>query len=154
MAATDRTLYAAAAGAAETKLLVRGLRAQHLQLAAEIEQLERTDDPEAFAASAHILIGLLRACLHLEREVLLPALNDLPGLDLTSLLTDRDILLANAQLESSEIVDVRAAPDGDRHPRAFPATFPDQHRWNYLDTGPEQWRVQIGRSSDKDRDDD
>lgn len=100
--AVDSTLYAAAAGAVRTRLLVRGLRAHHDLLAAGIERLGRTDDAESFAATAHALVGLLNACLHLEREVLAPALTDLAGLDLAGLVADLSSLLAGGAIAPPE----------------------------------------------------
>lgn len=163
--AVDSTLYAAAAGAAQTRLLVRGLRAQHDLLAAGIERLERIDDAEAFAATAQALVGLLHGCLHLEREVLAPALTDLAGLDLAGLVADLNTLLAGGMVAAPELVDVRAIPRGQRHPRIFTgfcrlgpgeslvlindhdpqhlghefeATSPGDYRWDYLETGPRE----------------
>lgn len=180
--ATDRTLYSVAEGAAETRLVVRGLRAHHQLLAEGIDRMERSDDTEAFAAAAHTLLGLLRASLHLEREVLLPAVAELPGVDLAGLLADWDTLLAGGVLEVPEVMDVREIPRGQRHPRIFAAfarlqpggsfvlvnnhdpkhlrrefaaTYPGHYRWDYLDSGPEQWRIRINRTSTtgQDRDD-
>lgn len=175
--ATDRTIYAAAAGADETRLLVRGLRAQHDLLAARIYELGHIDDRERFAARAQMLVGLLRANLELEREVLLPALTRLPGLDLARVVADMDILLAGGLLDVPELVDVRQIPHGQRHPRIFAtfsrllpgesfvlvnnhdpkhlrrefeATYPGHYSWHYLETGPERWRVQIGSARNND----
>ena len=72
--ATDRVLYSVAAGAAETRLLVRALRAQHDLVAARIAALRLADSSAAVAASAHALVGLLEVCQHVERTVLIPAL--------------------------------------------------------------------------------
>lgn len=170
--AVDSTLYAAAAGAAETRLLVRGLRAHHDLLAAGIERLERTDDAESFSACAHALVGLVSAGLHLERQVLAPALASLAGSDVAGLVSDLDTLLAGGTIEAPEELDVRAIPREQRHPRIFTAfsrlapggsfilvnnhdpkhlrqefeaTYPDHYRWDYLETGPQQWRIRIGR---------
>ena len=86
--ATDRVLYSVAAGAAETRLLVRALRAQHDLVAARIAELTRADSSAEVAASAHALVGLLEVCHHVERQVLIPALAVLPGVDLSALADD------------------------------------------------------------------
>ena len=70
--ATDRVLYSVAAGAAETRLLVRALRAQHDLVAARIAALKLADSSAEVAASAHALVGLLEVCQHVERKVLIP----------------------------------------------------------------------------------
>ena len=170
--ATDRVLYSVAAGATETRLLVRALRAQHDLVAVRIAELHRADSSAEFAASAHALVGLLEVCHRLEQEVLIPALAVLPGVDLSVLLEDVDTLLAGDVLNTPEVVDVREIPHGRRHPRIFgvyarlapgesfvlvnnhdpkplrrefQATYPDRFGWDYLEAGPERWRVRIGR---------
>ena len=77
--ATDQVLYSVAAGSAETRLLVRALRAQHELVAARIGEMKRADSSAELAASAYALVGLLEACHHVEHEVLIPALATLPG---------------------------------------------------------------------------
>jgi uncharacterized protein (DUF2249 family) len=170
--ATDRTIYAAAAGAAETRLLVRGLRTQHDLLAVRIHELRHHPEPDWFAAGAHMLVGMLRACMEVEREVLLPALIRLPGLDLPGLVADMGVLLAGGVLEVPTVVDVREIPHGRRHPRIFAtfarlapgesfvlvnnhdpkrlrrefeASYPEQFSWEYEQSGPAMWRVRVGR---------
>lgn len=170
--AVNATIYAAAAGAAETRLLVRGLRAHHDLLLAGIPRLARLADAEAFAAAAHELVGILNACMHLEREILAPTLSDLAGLDLAGLVGDLTTLLAGGVIEAPEEVDVRAIPREQRHPciftafarlgsggsfvlinnhdpkhlhREFEATYPGNYHWDYLETGPERWRIRISR---------
>ena len=171
--ATDQVLYSVAAGAAETRLLVRALRAQHDLLAARIAELKRADGSAEFAASAHALVGLLEVCHHVEQEVLIPALAVLPGVDLSGLIEDVDTLLSGGALKTPEVVDVREIPHGRRHPgifgvyarlapgesfvlvnshdpkplrREFQATYPGRFGWDYLEAGPERWRVRIGGS--------
>jgi uncharacterized protein (DUF2249 family) len=170
--ATDQVLYSVAAGAAETRLLVRALRAQHDLLPARIAELKRADGSAEFAASAHALVGLLEVCHHVEQEVLIPALTALPGVDLSVLVEDVDTLLSGGALNTPDVVDVREVPHGRRHPRIFgvyarlapgesfvlvnnhdpkplrrefQATYPDRFGWDYLEAGPERWRVRIGR---------
>lgn len=170
--ATDRVLYSVAAGAVETRLLVRALRAQHDLVAARIAELKRVDSSAAVAASAHALVGLLEVCHHVEQEVLVPALAVLPGVDLQTLVEDVETLLAGGALNTPEVLDVREIPHGRRHPRIFgiyarlapgesfvlvnnhdpkplrrefQATYPDQFGWDYVEAGPDRWQVRIGR---------
>ena len=171
--ATDRVLCSVAAGAAETRLLVRALRAQHDLVAARIAALKRADSSAEVAASAHALVGLLEVCQHVERKVLIPALAVLPGVDLSALVEDVETFLAGGALNIPEVLDVREIPHGRRHPRIFgtyaglapgesfvlvnnhdpkplrrefQATYPDQYGWDYLEAGPHRWQVRIGRS--------
>lgn len=172
LVATDRVLHSVAAGAAETRLLVRALRAQHDLVAGRISDLKRADSSAEVAASAHALVGLLEVCNHVEQEVLIPALALLPGVDLLALVEDVDVLLAGGVLDVPAKLDVREIPHGRRHPRIFgiyarlapgesfvlvnnhdpkplrrefQATYPDQFGWDYLETGPDQWQVRIER---------
>jgi len=169
---TDQVLYAVAAGAAETRLLVRALRIQHRLITKEIENLNRADGrADLVVAAAHALLTLLEECLQIETLVLLPAIAALPGVDLATLVEDTDILLQGGILARPEILDVRDIPHGQRHPRIFAlyarltpgesfvlvnnhdpkplrrefqATYPEQFSWEYEHAGPTQWRVRIG----------
>lgn len=170
--ATDQVLYSVGAGAAETRLVVRALRALHDLVAARLAELKRADSSAEFAASAHALVGVLEVCHHIEQEVLIPALAALPGVDLSVLVDDVDTLLSGGALNAPGVVDVREIPQGRRHPRIFglyarlapgesfvlvnnhdpkplrrefQATYPDQFGWDYLEAGPNRWRVRIGR---------
>jgi uncharacterized protein (DUF2249 family) len=154
LAAADEALYAPAAGAARTRSLVRALRA------AAREAGGRAD------ASA---LGVLFA---IEEEVLVPELEELPGADLTTLVADLGTLLDGGELERPERIDVREIPHGQRHPRIFAryarlapgetfvlvnnhdpkplrrefeAAHGGEFSWEYLESGPEQWQVRIGR---------
>lgn len=169
---TDRVLYSVAAGATETRLLVRALRAQHDLVADRISDLKRADSSAEVAASAHALVGLLEVCIHVEQKVLIPALAALPGVDLPALVEDVSVLLAGGILDIPAKLDVREIPHGRRHPRIFgiyarlapgesfvlvnnhdpkplrrefQATYPDQFGWDYLEAGPDQWQVRIER---------
>lgn len=170
--AIDGVLYSVAAGASETRLLVRALRAQHDLVAARIAELKRADGSDQLVASAHALVGLLRVCHHIEQEVLIPAMAALPGVDLPGLVDDVDVLLAGGQLNAPQVLDVRDIPHGRRHPRIFgvyarlapgesfilinnhdpkplrrefQSAYPDQFGWDYVEAGPNRWRVRIGR---------
>jgi uncharacterized protein (DUF2249 family) len=166
----DQVLYAVAAGAAETRLLVRALRIQHGLVADRVTDLNRADSADEVATAAHALGTLLGACQLVEQKVLVPALAVLPGADLPALVEDVSTLLDGGVLETPEVLDVREIPHGRRHPRIFgtyarltpgrsfvlvnnhdpkplrrefQATFPDQFGWDYLETGPDRWQVRI-----------
>jgi hypothetical protein len=83
--AADQALYAPAGAGAQTRLLVAALRASGAQRGERIETLARTDEAQAAARLAHGIEALLAAHLAVERDVLLPALAALPGVDLPAL---------------------------------------------------------------------
>lgn len=174
VAATDQTLYAAASGAAETRLLVRALRAASGAIGGYADALAAAEPAER-AAAARTLAGLLTVHLGVEREVLLPALAALPGVDLPALAGDFGTVLDGGQLEEQAVIDVREIPHGRRHPRIFTrfarlapgesfvlvnnhdpkplrrefqAVHPDAFTWEYVESGPEQWQVRITRAGE------
>jgi uncharacterized protein (DUF2249 family) len=171
--ATDLVLYAAASGATETRLLVRALRIQHRTITRRVHELATAFNTERVAHAAQALAAVLAACLEIELTVLLPALADLPGADLPALVQDMHTLLDGGALDVPEVLDVREIPHGQRHPRIFgifarlapgesfalvnnhdpkrlrkefDATHPAAFTWDYVESGPEQWRVRIGRT--------
>jgi uncharacterized protein (DUF2249 family) len=175
--AADQTLYAAAAGAAETRLLVRALRTTASVVHCHIDRLSSAETAAAAAEIARTTEAVLRAHLAVERSVLLPALAGLPGADLPTLVADLDTLLEGGQLESPDVIDVREIPHGQRHPRIFTrfarlapgesftlvnnhdpkplrrefqSTHPDAFTWEYVESGPEQWQIRIGRQKVSD----
>ncbi|TYB48951.1 DUF2249 domain-containing protein [Actinomadura chibensis] len=166
LAASYQTLYAAASGAAETRLLVRALRETASAITARIDALA-AGNPSPAAVEA-----LFAAHVDVERNVLLPALGELPGADLPALVADFETLLGGGRLDAPDVIDVREIPHGRRHPqiftrfsrlapgeafilvnnhdpkplrREFQATHPDAFTWDYVESGPEQWQVRIGR---------
>lgn len=174
LAATDRVLYAAAAGAAGSRLLVRALRRLRESLDGHIEALIGAATPDQFAQAAHAVGVELAAALDLDLTVLVPALAELPGADLPGLATDLRTVLDGDDLDTPEVLDVRPIQHGQRHPRIFgryarlaageafvlvnnhdpkplrrefAATYPGEFTWDYLESGPEQWRIRIGRAS-------
>lgn len=172
LAATDRILYATAAGAAETRLLVRALRRLRESLTRHLDELVGATTPDQIAHAAHALGAVLEASLDVDRTVVLPALAELRGADLPGLAGDLRTLLDGGELDEPEVIDVRPIPHGQRHPRIFgryarlapgesfilvnnhdpkplrrefTATYPDAFTWDYLQSGPDQWQVRIGR---------
>lgn len=150
--ACDRTLYATASGAAETRLLVRSLGTTAGVLDQHIDQLSAADDAASATSIARSVDAILRAHFLVERTVLLPALVNLPGADLPALLSDLNTLLGGGHLASPAVIDVRDIPHGRHDPkplrREFEATHPGGFTWEYAESGPERWQVRIGRVTD------
>lgn len=173
LAAADETLWAAASGAAETRLLVRALRVGRLAIERHTDALADADaDAASATAHARSIEALLTVQLTTEDEVLLPALAAIPGADLPALAADLQTVLDGGRLEDPDVIDVREIPHGRRHPRIFgryarlaagedfilvnnhdpkplrrefEATHPGAYTWEYVESGPEQWQVRIGR---------
>ncbi|MET8249545.1 DUF2249 domain-containing protein [Streptomyces sp. NPDC005202] len=175
--ATDLTLYAPAAGSPETRLLIRALRAAATALEQDIDALTRTDDTHRTKVIAQSIEAHLTTHLAVEQTVLLPALASLFGGELTILAADFTILLDGGRLDQSVMLDVTGTPHGQRHPQVFArygrlapgevftlvdnhdpeplrhefeATHPGAFTWDYLQTGPLQWQVRIGRVAPDD----
>lgn len=173
LAATDRVLYATAAGAGPTRLLVRALRRVRDAVTRHIADLAAADNADQAVAPARTLGAVLATAVDLDRNTLLPALAQLPGADLPGLADDLRTLLAGGDLATPDVLDVRPITHGERHPRIFRryarlapgesfvlvnnhdpkplrrefgATHPGEFTWDYLESGPEQWRIRIGRS--------
>jgi uncharacterized protein (DUF2249 family) len=181
LVATDEALYAPAAGAVETRLLVRALRAASASFNPLIDALSTatgSDSAATVAATTATAARDLQAVLSIhftvEQSVLLPALAALPGTDLTVLATDLATLVDGGRLEQPAVVDVREIPHGQRHSRIFArfarltpgeaftlvnnhdpkplrgefeAAHPGAFTWDYLESGPEQWHIRIGRKT-------
>ena len=177
LTATDRVLYATAAGAPTTRLLVRALRRVREAAHRHLTELAAADNPDQAIAPARTLGAVLAAAIDLDRNVLLPALAELPGADLPGLVEDLHTLLSGEDLVDPEMLDVRPIQHGQRHPRIFrryarlapgesfvlvnnhdpkplrrefTASHPGEFTWDYLESGPEQWRIRIGRSTPDD----
>lgn len=174
LAATDRVLYATAAGAPTTRLLIRALRRLRDAAHQHLAELAAADNPDLAIAPARSLSAVLATVIDLDRNTLLPALAELPGADLPGLAEDLHTLLSGNDLATPDVLDVRPIPHGQRHPRIFrryarlspgesfvlvnnhdpkplrrefSATHPDEFTWEYLESGPELWRIRIGRSA-------
>jgi uncharacterized protein (DUF2249 family) len=172
LTAADQALYAPAAGAGPTRLLVTALRIQHRIITHDIADLDTASTADRARAAARSLVTVLESCLEIQKSVLLPALAELPGADLPSLAHDMGALLDGKQLEKPQELDVREIPHGQRHPRIFgtyarlaegesfvlvnnhdpkplrrefDTAYPGQFAWDYLERGPARWRVRIGR---------
>lgn len=171
MVTADRELYTAASGDDETRLLVGALRIGAAALDAQIDELAAADADDA-ARLGLMIAATLDLHLRIEESVLLPALAGLPGVDPLLLAADLRAYLAGKQLDQPTVIDVRNIARGGRHPRIFARyarlapgeafilvnshdpkplrrEFEAIHRgafsWDYLQTGPDVWRVRIGR---------
>jgi uncharacterized protein (DUF2249 family) len=169
LAAADEALYAPAAGAPETRLLVRALRTAAAEIERRIDLLDRSGDPAAFARE---IGSALAVHFTVAETVLLPALTELPGADPALMVADLQTLLDGGRLERPDVIDVREIPRGQKHPRIFArfsrlapgesfalvnnhdpkhlrrefeAAHPGAFTWEYEETGPEVWRLRIGR---------
>lgn len=100
---TDRVLYAAAANATETRLLVRALRTQHRVLGRYVGELERAETPEQTSEAAHAIAVVFAACVELERSVLFPVLLEFPGTDLLELVARIGSLEYGQEIPGSDL---------------------------------------------------
>jgi uncharacterized protein (DUF2249 family) len=170
LVAADRDLYMPAAGDAETRLLVDALRVGAAALNTQIDDLAAGGSD---AAQISVMIAAaLDLHLQIEESVLLPALAGLPSVDPSLLAADLRAYLAGEGVEESTVIDVRQIARGGRHPRVFAryaslapgqafilvnshdpkplrrefeAIHSGAFSWDYLQAGPEEWRVRIGR---------
>lgn len=170
----DGDLYAPASEDDETRLLADALRVGAAALNARIDELAAAGSVDA-ARLGVMIAAALDVHLRIEASVLLPALAGLPGVDPSLLAADVRAYLAGEQVEQPTVIDVRRIARGGRHPRViaryarlapgeafilvnrhdpkplrreFEAIHPGAFSWDYLQTGPEEWRVRIGRVAD------
>ncbi|WP_107474098.1 DUF2249 domain-containing protein [Streptomyces sp. TP-A0874] len=175
LAGAADALYAPASGAAGTRLLVRALRSGAAALEARLDALSNAADPASATAASQAVAALLDHQLTVEETVLVPALAELPGVDLARCVADLETVLGGGRLEQPDTIDVREIPHGQRHPtifarfarlapgegfvlvnnhdpkplrREFEATHPAGFTWDYLESGPERWQVRIGRAAE------
>ncbi|NKQ52443.1 hemerythrin domain-containing protein [Amycolatopsis sp. K13G38] len=93
--AEERTLYAAAVTQARGSELVRGLTAEHRELAGLADRLGTGGGGETVAAVAESIATLFASHVAKENDLLLPALTD-SGADLASLLAEMSRWTAGA----------------------------------------------------------
>jgi uncharacterized protein (DUF2249 family) len=159
LAGTDRDLYAPASRVAETRQLADALRVGSAVLNQQINDLAVASPSEAFRI-ATMIAGALDLYLRIEESVL-PAIAELADVD-------PSLVVADPQA----VIDVRQIARGGRHPRVFAryarlapgesfvlvnshdpkplrrefeSRFSGGFSWDYLQAGPEEWRVRIGR---------
>lgn len=97
--AEEQTMYRAGAELEPTRLLVRGMVAEHEALVGLIERLPRAADPLEAATGAVAVAELFAVHLAKENDLLLPAL-DAAGVDLESVLAGMHELLGAAPAEA------------------------------------------------------
>jgi len=85
LAAAAEVLHPAAAHSAETRLLVQALGIGRRTLDRMVDTLAATGDPASAAAAGRAVAMALDAHLAVERTLLLPALSELPDVDLPAL---------------------------------------------------------------------
>ncbi|MEU8224168.1 DUF2249 domain-containing protein [Kribbella sp. NPDC048915] len=175
----DRTLHTPAAANDRTRLLAEALRIGAVTLNTQIDQLA-TDDPGDLGRLGAALAACLDLQLRIEESVLLPALEHPPVASALANAEDPSPQGMNGARELTVdpgLVDVRRIARGGRHPRVF-ATFErlapgesfvlvhshdpkplrrefetmhaGEFSWAYLQTGPDEWRVRIGRPAADD----
>jgi uncharacterized protein (DUF2249 family) len=173
LATAERELYAPASEDDETRLLVDALRVGTAVLNAHIDELAAAGSADAVRLGV-MVAAALDLHLQIEESVLLPALAGLPGVDPSLLAADLRAYLAGEQVEQLMVIDVRRIARGGRHPRVFAryarlapgeafilvhshdpkplrrefeAIHAGAFSWDYLQAGPEEWRVRIGRAA-------
>jgi uncharacterized protein (DUF2249 family) len=171
LVAAERHLYVPASGGAGTRLLVEALRAGASALNGQIDGLAAANSVDA-NWTGRMIAATLDLQLQIEDSVLLPALAGLPGVDSSLLAADLRAFLDVERAEAPAVIDVRRIARGGRHPRVFTryarlapgeafilvnshdpkplhrefdTIHPGAFSWEYLLTGPDEWRVRIGR---------
>ena len=167
--AEEAVLYAAGSRLDGTRLLVDAMIAEHRALDLLVTDLESIHDAFAVAVAAGSARALFTVHLAKENDLLLPAL-DAAGIDLSAALAGMHELLGASEPDE---LDVRNLPHGGRHEIIFArldqltpggafvilndhdpkplryqteALWPGRFTWNYLETGPLIWRVEIVRA--------
>jgi uncharacterized protein (DUF2249 family) len=157
LVAADRDLETSASGRADGRLLVDAFRVASAALDQQINDLAVASASESVRIGT-MIAGALDLYLRIE-EFVRPLLAELPDVD-------------GETGEASAVIDVRQIARGGRHPRVFAryarlapgetfvlvnshdpkplrrefeAMHPGAFSWDYLQTGPEEWRVRIGR---------
>jgi hypothetical protein len=93
LAAADQALYTPVARAAETRLLIEAMRTTMTALHRAIDALARTAEADRAESVAQGIEALLAGHLAVEQAVLLPALADLLGIELTTMAADFTTIL-------------------------------------------------------------
>lgn len=159
LAAADRDLETSASGRVAERLLVDALRVASAALDQQINELAVASASES-ARIATMIAGAMEVYLRLE-EFVRPAVAELSAVE--------------GEIDDAPaVIDVRQIARGGRHPRVFAryarlapgeafvlvnshdpkplrrefeAMHPGAFSWDYLQTGPEEWRVRIGRAA-------
>jgi uncharacterized protein (DUF2249 family) len=165
-AAEEHTLYPAAAREPHAELLVRAMHDEHRALAGHVARLDTATHPTELAAVAAAIRALFGVHVAKENDYLLPVLAR-GEIDLAALLHDTHRLIAETrELDVRQEIPARrhelifatydALTPGesfvlvnDHDPKPlyyqFAAERAGQFSWDYLEQGPDVWRVRIGR---------
>ncbi|GAA1553196.1 hypothetical protein GCM10009789_03390 [Kribbella sancticallisti] len=167
----DRNLYAPAAGSSAGRLLVDALRVGRSALDRQIDDLAAAGTSDTARIGA-MIAGALDLQFRIEESVLLPTLAELAGVEPSLAVASPQASVVEERGEAPAVIDVRQIARGGRHPRVFAryarlapgeafilvnshdpqplrrefeAIHSGAFSWDYLQTGPEEWRVRIGR---------
>jgi uncharacterized protein (DUF2249 family) len=159
LVAADRELETSASGRVEERVLVDALRVASAALDQQINDLAVASASDSIRI-ATMIAGALELYLRLE-EFVRPTLTELSAVE-------------GETGDAPAVIDVRQIARGGRHPRVFAryarlapgetfvlvnshdpkplrrefeAMHPGAFSWDYLQTGPEEWRVRIGRTA-------
>jgi uncharacterized protein (DUF2249 family) len=172
LVAADLEVRAPASGSVDGRVLVDALRVASAALGRQINDLAVASSSEAARIGA-MIAGALEVYLRIE-EFVLTALADPPGIEHPVVDADPHTPVGEEVDVAPAVIDVRQIARGGRHPRVlaryarlapgeafilvnshdpkplrreFESIHPGAFSWDYLQTGPEEWRVRIGRVS-------
>ena len=170
--AEEHSVYRAAGGLPGLADTVAGMVAEHRRLAASVEALVASESPAGAAELAESIEALFGAHVAKENDLLLPPLLADASVSLSRLLVEMHRLTEEGSRVGDVVLDVRqlaparrhesifaahaALPPGagfvlvnDHDPKPlryqFEAEHAGEHTWDYLERGPDVWRVRIGR---------
>jgi uncharacterized protein (DUF2249 family) len=133
----EETLYPAASGMTEGRLLVEGMVGEHGVIVRLVEEVSTASDPVAGTASAVALREIFDAHLAKENDLLLPLLAAAPDVSVAGLLDGMHEILGGAAAEGQDghscgchesddagwpELDARVIPHAIRHATVFGAT--------------------------------
>ncbi|TCC44872.1 DUF2249 domain-containing protein [Kribbella pittospori] len=166
----ERDLYAPASKPADGRPLVDALRVGSAALNQQINDLAVGSASDS-ARIGSMIAGALDLYLRIEESVV-PVLVELAGPERSALAADPPAAVEEELGDAPMVIDVRQIARGGRHPRVFAryarlapgeafilvnshdpkplrrefeAIHSGAFSWDYLRTGPEEWRVRIGR---------
>lgn len=169
--AEEETLYRVP-GDSPVAMLVAAMIAEHVVIGRRVAELATTSGAVDAAGQASAIEALFEVHLEKENERLLPFLMADPATRLGERLEGMHELLGGPA--ETPTIDVREIAHADRHPRIFAmfeslelgtslilvadhdpvhlrqqfaARWTGQFSWEYLEQGPEVWRIEIGRTA-------
>jgi uncharacterized protein (DUF2249 family) len=187
-AAEERAFYPAAGGTAEGRLLIEAMLGEHRLIVGLVHTLARgAADPVRTAATATALKEMFGSHLTKENELIVPLLQQTPGVSVAELLAGMHELIGEAKPKPAHEgcacghsdpaghpeLDARSIPHAIRHATIFGALetvrpgaglvlvaphdplpllkqigerWPDTFSVEYLESGPEAWRLEFVRA--------